>query len=60
MKMKVAGRQISFEMNQSMNVPTVIRTFYYLSRRCFTSSFLEIGPPVPEKKIFKSFYHIWA
>ena len=21
---------------------------------------LEIGPPVPEKKIFKGFYHIWA
>ena len=23
-------------------------------------SFVEIGPPVPEKKIFKGFYHIWA
>ena len=23
-------------------------------------SFVEIGPLVPEEKIFKSFYHIWA
>ena len=23
-------------------------------------SFVEIGPPVLEKKIFKGFYHIWA
>ena len=26
----------------------------------FTPSFFEIGPPVPEKKIFEGFYHIWA
>ena len=24
------------------------------------TSFMEIGLPVPEKKIFKGFYHIWA
>ena len=23
-------------------------------------SFVKIGPPVLEKKIFKAFYHIWA
>ena len=23
-------------------------------------SFVKIGPPVPEKKIFKGFYHIWS
>ena len=23
-------------------------------------SFVEIGPPVPEKNIFYGFYHIWA
>ena len=23
-------------------------------------SFVEVGPPVPEEKIFKGFYHIWA
>ena len=22
-------------------------------------SFLEIGPPVPEQKVLKGFYHIW-
>ena len=29
------------------------------SPRCYISSFVEIGLPVPEK-IFKDFYHIWA
>ena len=24
------------------------------------TKFVEIGPPVPEKKILKCFYHIWA
>ena len=28
--------------------------------RCFIPSFVEIGTPVPEKKILKGFYHIWA
>ena len=23
-------------------------------------SLIDIGPPVPEKKFLKSFYHIWA
>ena len=31
-----------------------------MSHRCFKSSFFEIGKPVPEKKIFEGFYHIWA
>ena len=28
--------------------------------QCYIPSFIEIGPPVPEKKIFYGFYHIWA
>ena len=36
----------------------------YLSQQCFMLSFVEIGQPVPEKKIkkifMKGFYHIWA
>ena len=28
--------------------------------RCYIPSFVEIGPPIPEKKIVKGFYHIWA
>ena len=31
-----------------------------LSPRCYIPSFVEIGPPVPEKNILKGFYHIWA
>ena len=31
-----------------------------LSPGCYIPSFVEIGLPVPEKKIFKGFYHIWA
>ena len=30
-----------------------------MSPRCYIPSFVEIGPPVPEK-ILKGFYHIWA
>ena len=30
------------------------------SPRCYISSFVEIGLPVLEKKIFLGFYHIWA
>ena len=30
------------------------------SPRCYKPSFVEIRPPVQEKKIFKGFYHIWA
>ena len=30
------------------------------SPKCYIPSFVEIGPPVLEKKIFKGFYHIWA
>ena len=30
------------------------------SPQCYIASFVEICPPVPEKKIFKGFYHIWA
>ena len=30
------------------------------SSRCYIQSFVEIGLPVPEKKIFMGFYHIWA
>ena len=30
------------------------------SPRSYIPSFVEIGPPVPEKKILKGFYHIWA
>ena len=30
------------------------------SLRCHIPSFVEIGPPVPEKKIFKGFEHFWA
>ena len=26
----------------------------------YITSFVENGPPVPEKKIFYGFYHIWA
>ena len=28
--------------------------------RCYMPSFMQIGPAVPEKKILKGFYHIWA
>ena len=28
--------------------------------QCYIPSFFEIGPPVPEKKILKGFYHIGA
>ena len=28
------------------------------SPQCYIPSFNEIGPPVPEKKIFEGFYHI--
>ena len=28
--------------------------------RCYIPSFVEIGPPVLEKKILKGFYHIWV
>ena len=28
--------------------------------QCFISNFLDIGPPVPERKIFEGFYQIWA
>ena len=27
---------------------------------CYILSFVVISPPIPEKKIFKGFYHIWA
>ena len=27
---------------------------------CYIQSFVEIGPPVPEKKALEGFYHIWA
>ena len=30
------------------------------SPRCYIPSFVKIGPPVPEKKILKGFYHILA
>ena len=30
------------------------------SPRCYIPSFVKIGPPVLEKKIFEGFYHIWA
>ena len=30
------------------------------SPQCQIPSFVEIGPPVPEKKIFKGFEHFWA
>ena len=31
------------------------------SPRCYIPSFVKVGPPVLEKKIFESFfYHIWA
>ena len=30
------------------------------SPQCYIPSFVEIDPPVPEKKIFYGFYHIWA
>ena len=33
---------------------------WWASPRCYTPSFVEIGPLVPEKKIFYCFYHIWA
>ena len=26
---------------------------------CYIPSFVEIGPPVPEKNILKGFYYIW-
>ena len=31
-----------------------------LSPRCYIPSFMEVGQPVPGKKIFKGFYHIGA
>ena len=30
------------------------------SPRCYIPSFVEIGLPVPKKKIIEGFYHIWA
>ena len=30
------------------------------SPRSYIPSFVEIGPPIPVKKIFESLYHIWA
>ena len=30
------------------------------SPQCYIPRFVEIGPLVPEKKILKCFYHIWA
>ena len=30
------------------------------SPRCYIPSFVEISPPVLEKKVFKGFYHIWT
>ena len=30
------------------------------SPQCYIPSFMEIGPPVPEKKILERLYHIWA
>ena len=30
------------------------------SPKCYIPSFVKIGPPVLEKKIFEGFYHIWA
>ena len=30
------------------------------SSRCYIPSFVKVGQPVLEKKIFKGFYHIWA
>ena len=30
------------------------------SPRCYIPSFVEIGPPVLEKRFLKGFYHIWA
>ena len=37
-----------------------VQTMMGWSSRCYIPSFVKIGPPVPEKKIFKGFYHIWA
>ena len=31
-----------------------------MGRRCYIPSFVEIGPPVPEKKSFEGFYHIYG
>ena len=31
-----------------------------LRPQLYIQSFVEIGPLVPEKKIFEGFYHIWA
>ena len=30
------------------------------SPQCYILSFVEIGPLVPEKKIFEGFHHIWT
>ena len=30
------------------------------SPQCYIPSFVEIGTPVPEKKIFEGYYYIWA
>ena len=30
------------------------------SPQCYILTFVEIGPPVREKKIFEGVYHIWA
>ena len=30
------------------------------SSGCYIPSYVEIGPPVPEKEIFEGFYHVWA
>ena len=37
-----------------------VQTIMGWSPRCYIPSFVEIGPPVPEEKIYKGFYHIWA
>ena len=37
-----------------------IQTMMGWSPGCYILSFVKIGPPVPEKKIFEGFYHIWA
>ena len=34
--------------------------YYFFYPRCYILSFMKIGPPVLEKKIFEWFYHIWA
>ena len=40
-------------------VSSFVQTMMGWSLLCYIPSFMEIGPPVPEKT-FKGFYHIWA